>query len=559
MNKVLKKITVVFTTCAVICGTLLSSSCARSSSDDPDDFTEEVDPARTQLYVGNYNGGLGWTWLQKAKELFETENPDVQIMIDNGKDEYSYTTLKDTMTTNRQDMYILDDMEYYTFVRLGHFMDITDLVVDGGEASLENRMNATLRDYYKTPDAKYYAIPSYESFYHMIYDVDLFDEYCLWLNEDGTDFVEDIEEKRYPGISGEEGAWDEGLPRTYSQFFKLLDKMVEYGITPVTWAGAVKDTYLPLYLKTVWADYCGKSYSVNYSYNGDIRIINNYDFTEPSSGTFSLATENYETVRVTKENARTTLPKQAGKYYALKFAKDLTGNGYKYLQRNKVNSPNESHTLAQDTFLRSRYLKESRGSKPIAMLIDGGWWYNEAQTVFNAMEEYGEEWGSKARRLGVMPIPKADDGSSAAGRTISALGTSCMVISNYTKKADIAKKFFKFINTEKIMKLFTEYTLLKRPYDYQLDDEQLKKLPYYTQNLLQCLESADVEYCVPRVNYLHNNMYNLVHNMSFNSKFDNYEYFNPLINFFERPNITAQTYFKGLLTFQADHNYTLPE
>lgn len=519
------------------------------------EFNEEVDKNRTQLYVGNYNGGYGWEWLNKAKKLYEQEHPEIQIMIDNDKDLFTAGNMKVSMPTMRQDLFVLDTTDYYDFVASGHFMDVTDVVTTGGEDSLENRMYDSLRDYYKTAEGKYYAVPFYLSFFHMCYDVDLFDEYKLWFNEDGTGFVKTLEEPRYPGLSGEAGAWDEGLPRTYSQFFKLLDKMVEYSITPVTWTGKYKDTYLPYFTDSLWADYTGpEGFSATYSLSGSVKTINTYDFTEPATGTFSLPSSVYSMETVTKENAQAVLPKEAGKYYAIKFAKDLTSGNFKYLRTDKVNSPSESHTQAHDTFLRSKYLNEKNGTvQPIAMLVEGGWWYNEAKVVFETMSEYGEQWSENGRRLGIMPIPKADDGSSAEGRTLRGVGTSVICISNYTTKAELAKDFFAFINSEEIMKLFTKETNSKRPYDYDLSDEEMEALPYYTQTVMGLLEEANIQYKLPRKPELKLQETKLATLGSIESSFNAYVYRNPITNFFENPTFTVKQYFQGLLAYQNEN------
>ena len=122
------------------------------------DFYEEVDPNRTQLYVGNFNGGYGFEWLVKAKERFEAENPDIQIMIDNGKDEFRYSSYRKNIQGNRQDMYVVDDSSYYVLKNEKLIMDVTDIVTEGGENSIESRLLEHYRNYYRTAEGKYYGL-----------------------------------------------------------------------------------------------------------------------------------------------------------------------------------------------------------------------------------------------------------------------------------------------------------------------------------------------------------------------------------------------------------------
>lgn len=530
----------------LLASTLFATSCGgggtTSLPDIGDREQESVDKSKTQLYVGNYNGGIGEAWLWEAKELFEKDHKDVQIMIDNGKDEYGTSSLMSNIKSNRQDMYVVDSVAYYTLANAGHMADLTEIVKKGDD-SIEKRMNTSLRDYYKTKDGKYYAVPFYEAFYSMTYDVDLFDEYKLWLNEDGTDFVTSLEEPRYKGISGENDAWDEGLPRTYTQFFRLLDKMVQNGITPLTWSGKFKDTYLKFFTNGVIADYMGSDYIGNYTFNGKAKTLNRLDFNEPATGTFALPSDVYGESTYEFSNAEETLANSAAKYYATKFSKDLMSGGNKYVNQLTITSTSETHLMAQSTFLRSRY----KGS-PIGMLIDGGWWYNEAAVTMDSMSsEYGKEWSKTERRFGVMPIPKADDGSSAGGHTFSATGGSCIFVSAYSKKQELAKEFFEFIHTREAMSRFTKTSWSFRPYEYDISESDLKSLPYYIQNVYNCIKSSDVIFTVPKSTSettLIQKVDNLANMMG--SKVGSDSYGLPLLAFFDKKDLSVMDYFKGI-------------
>ena len=536
-----KKITAVLLSAITFASVGAMAGC-KVTPDDSLDFYEEVDPTRTQLYIGNFNGGYGFEWISKAKERFEKENPDVQIMIDNGKDEYRSTVLRQNIDKNRQDMYVVDDAAYYVYINEGMIMDVTDVVTEGGDNSIESRLKEKMQGYYKTPEGKYYGLPFYQTFFHLSYDVDLFDEYCLWLNEDGTDFVTSLDEPRYPGLKGEEGTWDEGLPRTYSQFFMLMDKMVQYGITPITGNGKGKDWYYGQFLSSVVADYEGSDYAVTYSLNGSIKTIATTDFEDAPVGTFSLPESAYGTATVTMDNYQTVLKNRAGRYYAIKMAYDILANNFKYVKQDKFNSPAETHTGAHSTFLRSRYL-----NKPIAMLIEGGYWYNEAKVTMEAMaDEYGDEWHWKNRRIGVMPIPKADDGSSAEGRTLTSGATSMIFISNYTQKAELAKKFFKFIHTDESLREFTVTTSGHRPFNYTLTDAEKAQLPYYAQQVDQVIKEAEFIPSLPTNPALYVGFDSSTAGASFQAIINGSSHTLPFATFFEDRSITAKDYFINL-------------
>lgn len=115
--------------------------------------TEELDPNRDWIYVGNYNGGLGSAWLQAVIDEFMAENPTWGVYIDNDKDLYTDSTLYDNIATNRQALYFVNGITYQNYVAGGKLADIKDIVTEnlpGEEESIEDKMNKTLRDYYKT-------------------------------------------------------------------------------------------------------------------------------------------------------------------------------------------------------------------------------------------------------------------------------------------------------------------------------------------------------------------------------------------------------------------------
>ena len=489
MKKNLKKLIALMLaiTTVISCAAMLAG--CGESIDDPNRFVEDVDAARTQLYVGYFNGGIGLSWLTEAKRLFEEIYPEYQIMIDTGKDEYQSEVLLSNIKTNRQDMYLVDSFDYYKFVSKGNLLaDLTEatttpLTEYGEEKSIADKMNTSLKDFYQTNSGKYYAAPYYQSYHHIIYDADLFDQYNLWF-KDGGGFVSSTADKKSAGQDGEFGTWDDGLPVTYSDFFAMMDRMVARGITPVTWTGSYADEYLPNFIASMIADYEGEQYKVNWSYDGQIDVITNRDFTESAANTFSLNEADYETVTVTPENFKDYMHSTVGKYYAAKFAKDLCSNA----QYRKYNYA-ESHTAVQRSYLMSNM---EGVDAPIAMLIEGGWWMNEATSVFDEMKVYDEKYAKENRRFGVMPLPKADDGSSAEGHTVSPFsGQSAVFVSENSPNKDIAIKFYRFLHTEQVLKVFTQYSGVLRPYECNYA-EIYDSVPFYVQNVID--SAADTEF-----------------------------------------------------------------
>ena len=80
---------------------------------------EKIDPNREQVYVGNFNGGMGSEWMAELDKAFEKAYPQYQVIVDNKKLEYNGAQLAATMKTNRQDIYFTTEVNYFDFIAGG--------------------------------------------------------------------------------------------------------------------------------------------------------------------------------------------------------------------------------------------------------------------------------------------------------------------------------------------------------------------------------------------------------------------------------------------------------
>lgn len=546
MKKNLKKwlsLLLVFTLLITAAASMVG--CKDMKIDDPDRFDEDVDSTKTQIYVGYFNGGLGLTWLTECKEKFEALYPEYQIMIDTGKDEYGAEVLVSNIKTNRQDMYVLDGSDYYKFIKNDLLADLTDAVTTplsefGEDKTIESKMNESLKAFYKTNDGKFYASPLYQSYHQIVYDVDLFDQYSLWF-KDGGGFVESTSDTKSAGQDGKLGTWDDGLPVTYSDFFLMMDRMVARGITPMTWTGAYADSYLPNFIISLIADYEGEDFATNFSFDGKTKIISNRDYEESPERTFTVNPADVETVTVTPDNFTDYMHSTVGKYYAAKFAKDIAANSL-YRTYNYA----ESHTAVQRSFLMSNM---EGVDKPIAMLIEGGWWVNEATSVFDEMATYNEKYAKENRRFGVMPLPKADDGSSAPGHTVAPFsGGSAVFVSNFSNNKEGATLFYRYLHTDEAMKIFTKNSGVLRPYDYDLT-EIYNEVPFYVQNVIDSSKDTTFIYRVATGD-TYKEDFEMLNFMMYGgmiaTNVNGISTSNPLIFFCDNASATAKDYFLGM-------------
>lgn len=522
---------------------------------------EAIDPTKTQLYVGILDGGMGEEWMRKLKARFEAEYADypgvdgkvgVQIMIDKQKEQFRGTSLINNITNYRQDVYFTEQIYYDQWVRKGLMLDITDVVKGdlskfGENVTVESKMCDADKEYLER-DGKYYATPFYTGFMAISYDVDLFDRYGLYFDDNGEFIgtitgenglpVPDLSQKS-AGQDGVKGTYDDGLPITYAQFFELCDEMNRMNITPLHWAGGYQK-YVTQYMQQLMADYEGaEQFALNFSPTSG--VVKNYiENIDALTGNLDdVQTKEFTLNENSAQNG--DIFRQAGRYYALKFCETLVKKNY---SGTLSFSPSESFLTAQESFLYSSYLAGNAGKKAIGMFIDGTWWYNEAGPIFSDMEDSYPNSGATERRIGIMPCPKPTEES---------VGTNNILVSNDTlvfinkaideNKIDLAKDFIRFATTDVSLKEFTMTTNLLRSFNYSLTEEELATLPYFGRTYYAYVQSAELIY--PRANNLYY-MENVDVNLWFKAVVNGKSYTTPTQEFKDDAALTAEEYFKGL-------------
>lgn len=452
-------------TCVTACGGLRPDS------------GEEVDKNRTQVYVKYYNGGLGKSWMPALKEAFEKLHPEIQIMPLPGISDMDAGTILNKFTTEKADLYFMDYVgsEYLKQFRTkGYIADMTKYIKDeklsefGEDKTLWDKVTPAVKDYYDV-EGKVYALPWYQASYQMIYDVALFQEKKYYVNSagawnDGT--------AKSAGQDGIAGTFDDGLPVTQSDFFALLDKMVDDGVLPLTFLGS-QAYYFTSYLTNMFADYEGyNDFMLNYTLEGE-----DSDFGE-----------------VTLEDAYRLKNGQSGKKYALEFTERLITNPDYY--STKTFQTSHTNYAAQDEFLLSCELsKESSKVKPVAMIVDGPWWEREANDTMNVMvDEYkNDAYAYGTREFGIMPMPQADDGSSAEGNTVACTsGCSLIFMNNASQVKDAAGLFLQFCHSDEGLRIATAESGVMRPYNYTMTQEYLDKMTPFGRLTYEYNNSAQI-------------------------------------------------------------------
>ena len=500
-----------------------------------------IDKTKTQLYVGNYDGGAGHEWLNIAidgfeeeykSESFEKGKTGVQVLPRNLKDEFMGTLLLENIADGKEDIVITGTISYADFVAADVLLDITDVVTAGGENSAEKRMNESMRrtfDMGTESQSKYYGVPTLASLSGIVYDVDLFEDEKLYFGEGSTASrpVWTGAENKSAGMDGEKGTYDDGLPETWEQLKVLMTRMVTKNITPFTWSG-MYDTYRQRFMNYIWATYEGADdFLLNYSFSG----------TDSDSGDIDYS-NGY------------LLQKQNGKYAALKVAEYIVKNSTLYSENAMKTS--QSHSQAQ-----TEYLTSVEKEKRIAMLLEGTWWENEARGTFDGMIKYSPDYAYGVRRFGYMPFPRfigsagIPDTDQSKTTLLCDAGSGAVIAKKNVDHPELVKKFIAYLLRTDTQAMFTATTGLPMPYSYSLTEDQYASMTNYARTIWDLVTSEDAELVYP--------VYDTpirIENTTFFSNWDwganvtinkvNQTVNEPMMTFYSYPTITAEDYFSGL-------------
>ena len=456
--------------------------------------TGKVDNTKTTLWVNNYDGGYGDAWLSDTIARFETAYADYQgvdgkvgVQVKINPIEQKGTELIGTLSGSTDDIYFSENMNYNELVSMKGALDISDIVKATGSdnKTIQSKLTQDYEDYLnkggEADKGVYYALPHYEVTGGIVYNINLFEANNWYFNESGKTFVRSDTEKRSKGPDNKPGTYDDGLPATYDDFFKLCDKIVDSICTPFIWSGTYGKAYWGYVLENAYADYEGyEQIMLNYTLKGTatnlVEKIND-------DGTVVLQ----DPTPITGENGW-KLYQQAGKYHALDFMDRALSNSSYYDTR--VTNPNHDNTTAEYDFIASPY---ENGVKPVAMLIEGAYWYNEIDD-FGGFKRLESSFGVEKEDLkyGLMPMPKVDGKLGTEQVATTMMDALCFINANIKKeKIDIAKKFVQFCYTDAEMQAFTIKTNTFKSMNYSLEGRQ-NELSNFGKELFKHKESSKI-------------------------------------------------------------------
>ena len=460
-----------------------------------------INKNKTQLYVGNYDGGFGHKWLDEYKAGFEEKykgvsfeegKTGVEVVILNDKVSYFSQNLISTMDQSNIDLVFTEETAYYDFISrtAGNLLyDMTSWVTEklpGEDRSIEDKLNAQQKEYYTGYDKKYYGLPHYQSFRGLIYDVDLFNAKSLFIKADGSISGKSTDIDLANGPDGKANTYDDGLPATYDELWRWCEYVTQpsINVTPFCWTGAYMEAYSKYLEDALLVDTlgleAGQFYFSQSKGEVEVDLIKSFD----GNGNPVITRES-----ISRENSYDMCMAAAG-YYMLDFWKHILDNGWYYdMSLNSLTT----HDVIHYDYLRSS-LNDTDDLKSIAFIIEGAWWENESDYIFEELDaRYPDKKASRTERtFGYMPLPKAR-AEYAGEMTLLDANNSIMIVNANIKgkpEEDIAKKFVQYISSDANIQKFTTTTGIPRDYNVDLTDAQLKTLSPYCQQLWTIRQNA---------------------------------------------------------------------
>ena len=479
---------------SAVCAVAVMVGCdAYRPGNDDDKWYEQVDPSKTQLYVSNLKGGIGHDWLYNVKQRFEAAYADhvfeegkkgIQVMVDTDNSVNGAWLI---LPTSEWEVYFSENVPFNDYISQGQLLDISDVVkapAYGETETIESKLDDSQKTAFTAMNGNYYVLPHYEAYRGLSYNVTVFEDNKLFLADDKDNgnegFIMRLTDKRSAGPNGKYGDYDDGLPATVEEFFKLCDRMAMVGVTPIVWPGAyvgyaeyIVDAFAQAFMG---ADACRYDLTFD-SGNDTVEIITGFNGDTPITQQISVTNENGYLLR-----------QQSGKYFGYAVLQNIIKNIDKYVYSLSNNNSTFTHYDSQEEFLVGEF-----ENKPIGMIADGNYWWNETSVsgaYQRSVNQFADRAKAENRNFSWMSLPgvwSAEDGETPATELVlrDVMKSYCFVngnIADKPAKVAAAKAFVSFCYTDESLQEFTTTTGVAKGLDYELTSEQLASLTKFGQS-----------------------------------------------------------------------------
>lgn len=551
----MKKITAKMIAVALAATTLSMAGCSLGKT-----VQSKGDDTKTQLRISVYEAGFGTEWMETyAKEFeekyaqhsFEEGKKGVQVRLD--KNQINDEVMLGQVERSENALYF-NNVDYYALATSGVAEDLTpymraEMTEFKDTGTIEDKLQTEQKEYMLNYDEKYYAVPSYEMYRGVTYNIDLFEEKALYLAEDGT-FTSGLsgQPAKSKGPDNQTGTYDDGLPATYDEFFAMMDNMVENSVTPFVWTGAYR--YANMLTDGLVNNFEGNDLNLHYTFDGTAHNLVSVD----GNGTITSLGD----TAITWQNGY-DLRKSEAYYRALEFAKKLVSNSAYYATGSFTDL---THTGAQEKYLMSRLAKN--GEQPIAMIVEGSYWQCEAMATFNSMNgENGEKYGFDKSRFGFMPMPHYDEARAEKNGYKQTLASEMFYafmkkgLDEGTKAA--AVKFLQFTSSNDMLRRFLRDTHYARALTVNVPEDEYSQMNAYAKSIYDVKSNYNLVYKFSTKPFWLKYESALLAEEGCPSTVGEKAYKNPIYDFHGDSNLTVVDYFNGLHKWKEDSwaNYSL--
>ena len=481
-------------------------ACGDRSSLVEEDGTSGPEEGKTPLYIGVYDGAVGYEWALQVEKMYEADNPDVDVIVRHQKTRYDDSSLLLQIEYNDEDIYFGSNNSLVNLAKNGLVADLSEIITEkiydnngnlvesGATKSIQDTLWDEWESFCKL-DNKFYAIPNFMPVAGITYDADLF------------------EDKGYT------------VPETYDELITLMNRMVTDKITPFTVANSypyIVDAALAFY-----ANYEGKNnFLLNSTYNG----------VDSNLGEITLQTA-------------WKLQAQEGRKAYLQFYYDLAKNR-NYATTSSYGS--QTHLNSQDAFILSQGTDNR-----IAMIIENSFWEREAKGTFDIQGDINSAWGFGKRNFKYMiaPVNKETDRKTV----YCSYPYSYTFVNKNSDQMELAMDFLQYVQSRKALATYTIYSGCLRPYDYTFTDEEYAAATPYTRSLIDLTRRDDVDFVTMGAsNEVARNMGSANYQDEWaNKATTSYgTHSMPFSAFIAYSGLTVDAYYKGYSTYMSESYYT---
>ena len=304
------------------------------------------------------------------------------------------------------------------------------------------------------------------------------------------------------GPDGRYETADDGLPATYDEFYALLDRMSRT-VVPIIWTGA-NPGYADNLTSSLFQDYMGvEDVKIYYHMNsGEMDELVKFDASgnilKNSDG--SIQTESVMIDDVKEKGYE--VQRHIGKYYALQFANKIANKAGQWTH-DACYGKTVSQLGAQTLYLTEGHTTTG-GEKQIAMIIDGTWWQQEANSTFEVIEKKDPSLAKDNRNFGMLYLPNANiekliEKNINGEKNVIVAANDSLVFINDNLREDspalkVSKVFLSYFNNEKCINIFTKNTNMLRAMNVEYSESAKQDMSPYGRNLINYGENVDIIY-----------------------------------------------------------------